>query len=183
MLEYTLTVADLAAFADRQSADSPEGEARRRRTRLVGAWLAGGAVYLVVFAVSTLPLLLGRQLLLAGGTEFLDVVVGVLAGWWEWRGGVVAGWLQRRRSRLRARVALEQTGATRRLWLDEDGLNVAAGDRSTHVAWATITQLAETDEHVFVYTGPGAAHVIPRRAGFEVDALVAGIRAHVHDPS
>jgi hypothetical protein len=183
MLEYTLTVDDLAAFADRQAADSPEGAVRRRRSRLVGAWLAGGAAYVVLFAVSTLPLLLGRQLLLAGGTEFLDVAVGVLVGWWEWRNGHVAGWLQRRRSRLRARVALEQTGAARRLWLDEDGLNVAAGDRSTHVPWSAITRVAETDEHVFVHTGPGAAHIIPKRAGFEVDALAASLRAHVHDPS
>jgi hypothetical protein len=179
MLEYTLTVDDLATFADRQSADTPEGEARRRRTRVLGAWLAGGAAYLLVFSISTLPLLLGRQLLLASGAEFLDVVVGVLIGWWEWQGGLVAGWLHRRRSRLRARVALEQTGSSRRLWLDESGLNVAAGDRSTHVAWAAITSVEETDEHVFVFTGPGAAHIIPRRAGFEVDELVARIRSHV----
>ncbi|MFZ0530953.1 MAG: YcxB family protein, partial [Propionicimonas sp.] len=67
--------------------------------------------------------------------------------------------------RKRAREALARTGADRRVWLDADGLIVAVGSREEHVAWSGITRVVETGEHVFVFTGPNAAHVIPRRVG------------------
>lgn len=176
MLEYTLTAEDLAAFAAWQATQSGEADARNRRMRLVGAWLAGGVAYLVVFAVSTMPLLLNLQLGLAGAMEVLDVLVGLAVGVWEWRRGRVGAWLARRRDLFRARVALERTGASRRVWLDEDGLNVTAGDRSIHVDWSEVSRVVETDDHVFVYTGQNAAHVVPRRAGAAADALVATLR-------
>ncbi len=179
MLEYTLTPADLAAFAARRSAEAGDADPRRRRMRVTGAWLAGSTAYVVVFAASALPLLLNLELLLAGLVEFVDVAAGLAVGWWEWRNGRVAAWLLRRGNLTRARVALEKSGTARRIWLDEDGLNVAAGERTAHVGWAAITRLTETDDHVFVHTGPDAAHVIPRRAGTGVTELVAELHRHL----
>ncbi len=179
MIEFTLTPADVAAYAALQAEEAEESRSRQRLTRLAGAWLLGGAAYLAGFVSSTLPLLLGRQALLAAVAEVLVVVLGLAVGWWEWRRGRVAHWLVTRRHRLKAKVALEQTGASRRMWLDEDGLNVAAGKRQAHLPWASIARLTETDDHVFVHTPTASAHVIPRRAGPGVAELAAGIRAHL----
>lgn len=176
MIEFTLTPADLAAYYALQARESGEEASRLHRTRLAGAWLAGGAAYLAAFLASTLPLLLGRQLLLAALLELVDIAVGVAVGWWEWRTGRVAHGLLTRRYRLKARVALEQGPAHRRLWLADDGLRIASGDRSARVAWPAITRISETDDHVFVHTGE-VAHVIPRRAGAGVADLVEGIRS------
>ncbi len=176
VLEYTLTPSDLAAFAAWRSAEAGEADPRRRRMRVRGAWLAGSAAYLVLFAVSVLPLLLNLELVLAAVLELLDLALGAAVGWWEWRTGRVAGLLLRRSNLVRARVALEKSGASRKVWLDPDGLNVAAGERTAHVAWAGVTRVAETGDHVFVLTGSDAAHVIPRRAGAEVTELVAELR-------
>lgn len=179
MLEYTLTPADLAAFAAWRSGEAGDADPRRRRMRVAGAWLAGSAAYVVVFAASALPLLVNLELLLAGLVELVDVAVGLAAGWWEWRNGRVAAWLLRRGNLTRARVALEKSGASRRVWLGEGGLNVAAGDHTAHVAWAGIIRVTETDDHVFIHTGADAAHVIPRRAGAELTELVAALRRHL----
>ncbi|MCB0910577.1 MAG: YcxB family protein [Propionibacteriaceae bacterium] len=179
MLEYTLVPADLAAFAAWRSAEAGDADPRRRRMRVAGAWLAGSIAYVVVFAISALPLLVNLELLLAGLVEFVDVAVGLAVGWWEWRNGRMAAWLLRRGNLTRARVALEKSGTARRVWLDADGLNVAAGERTAQVGWTGITGVTETDAHVFVHTGAEAAHVIPRRAGSEVDILVAELRRHV----
>lgn len=163
MLEFSLTVDDLAAFAAWQAEASGEEEQRRGRLRLTGAWLVGAAVYLVAFLVSTLPLLLTSQLLPAGLAEVASVLVGAAAGWWEWSRGKVGERLLARRYRSRARMALEATGSARRLWLDDAGLNVASGDRSAHVPWSAITGVVDAPGHVFVCTGAKAAHVVPRR--------------------
>lgn len=179
MLEYTLTPADLAAFAAWRSAEAGDADPRRRRMRVAGAWLAGSLAYVVVFVASALPLLVNLQLLSAGLVELLDVAVGVAVGWWEWRRGRVAAWLLARGNLTRGKVALEKSGAARRVWLDADGLNIAAGERASHLDWAGITGVTETDDHVFVHTGAGAAHVIPRRAGAGVADLVAEILRHL----
>lgn len=179
VLEYTLTPVDLAAYAAWRSAEAGETDPRRGRMRVVGAWLAGSIAYVVVFAVSALPLLVNLELVGASLLEVVDIAVGAAVGWWEWRRGRVAAWLLHRSNLTRAKVALEKSGTSRRLWLDADGLNVAAGERTAHVAWTGITRVVETDDHVFVLTGPGAAHVIPRRAGTGVPDFVVALRGRL----
>jgi hypothetical protein len=180
VLEYTLTPADLAAFATWRSGEAGTQDTRRARYRLLGAWLAGGLGYLAVFSFSTLPLLLSLNLPLAGLMEVLDLAVGLGIGWWAWRRGTIGNWLLSRRALTRARVALERTGASRRAWLDDTGLNVASGDRVAHLDWAAITRVVETDDHVYVLTGSDAAHVIPRHQRAAVDDLVRQLRARAH---
>lgn len=179
MLEYTLTEADLAAFAAWQARESGEDARRGRRSAVIAAWLVGVAAYLVVSAALTIPLLLGRSWFLAGGGELLALVCGLALGWAEWRSGRLAARLTSRPYRRRAREALARTGPDRRVWLDAAGLNVAVGSRSERLGWAEITRLVETDDHVFVLVGANAAHVIPRRASQEVAGLVAEIRSRI----
>lgn len=180
MIEYTLTPDDLVAYASWRAVARGEEDAQSRRYRLTGAWLAGALAYLVVFAISTLPLLLAGQLPLAGLTELLDIAVGLAVGWWEWQRGRLGAWLLLRRYRTKARVSLEKSGADRRLDLDADGLTVTAGTRAAHVAWAQVSGLAETPDHLFILTGDTAAHVVPKRVGPDVVAeLASAIRAHL----
>jgi hypothetical protein len=180
VLEYDLTQADLAAFAAWQAKTSGEEEERSGRMRLAAAWIVGTAAYLVAFAISTFPLLLGSQLALAGVAEVVDIAVGAAAGWWEWRRGRVGERLLTRRYRTRARLALAKTGAARRLELGANGLSVASGERQAQVPWAQVTGVVDTADHLFILTGPNAAHVVPRRVDPEAVAKLAeGIRARV----
>jgi len=180
VIEYSLTPDDLVAYASWRAQAAGEEDAQVRRYRLTGAWLAGAVAYLVVFAISTLPLLLAGQLPLAGFTELLDIAVGLAVGWWEWRHGRLGAWLLLRRYRTKARVSLEKSGAARRITLDADGLTVAAGERAAHVPWAQVTGLAETADHLFILTGDTAAHVVPKRVAPDaVAALAAEIRSHL----
>lgn len=181
VLDYVLTETDLAAFAAWQARGSGEDARRGRRSAVIGAWLVGVAAYLVVSAVLTIPLLLGREWWLAGGGEVLALVGGLALGWAEWRSGRLAERLVSRPYRRRAREALARTGGDRRVWLDADGLNVAVANRSEHLGWARLTGLVETDDHVFVLVGTNAAHVIPKRAGPGVAALAAEIRGRMQD--
>lgn len=178
MLEYTLTEDDLVAFAAGQARESGEDAVRRRRAVVVIAWLVGVAAYLLVSALSTIPLLAGRQFVWAGAAEVTAIIVGVAVGWRQWRSGerLVDRWLSRRYRRL-ARVALEQTGAHRRVWLTADGIRVASGGREDGVDWAGVVRVTETPDHVFVHTAANSAHIIPKRAGAGVAGFVAEVRA------
>ena len=180
MLEFTLTEADLAAFAAHRAQESGEADRNRFRYAMGAAWLVGVGVYLAVSLGLTIPLLIAGQLTLAGVTEVVALVGGFAAGLSEWRSGRTADRLVARRYRSRARQSLAATGPERRMWLDATGLNVAVGDRSEHVDWAGISRVEESTGRVFVYTGPTSAHVIPA-AGTdpEIGRLVAGIRAHL----
>lgn len=182
MLEYVLTEADLAAFAAWQARESGEDARRGRRLAVVAAWSVGVVAYLVISAVLTIPLLLGRSWTLAGASELLALVCGLVLGLAEWRSGRLAERLLSRPYRRKAREALARTGTDRRVWLDSGGINVAVAARTEHLTWAQIAQVVETDDHVFVRLETNAAHIIPRNAGRErVDELAAEIRTRIQD--
>lgn len=181
VLEFTLTQADLAAFAAHQAKESGEEAARSGRLRLASAWLIGVAGYLVVVLLTAVPLLLNAQLLWAAIGELASIVFGLVLGYLDWRkGGVLTTPLLARRYRSKAREALAATGAERRLTLDDAGFTVARGTRSTKVTWADVQRIVETPDHYFIYTGPSEAHVLPRKAReAEVKAFVETILEHL----
>lgn len=181
MLEFTLTQADLAAFAAHQAQESGEEAVRGKRFRLVSAWLVGIAGYLVVVVLTAVPLLMNLQLGWAAAGEVVALGFGFGLGLLDWRkGGLLTAPLLARRYRFKAREALAATGAGRRLTLDDSGLTVAAGKRSTRVPWASVQRIAETPGHYFIYTGPSEAHVLPRRGReAEVKAFVEAILEHL----
>ncbi|MCC6495493.1 MAG: YcxB family protein [Propionibacteriaceae bacterium] len=181
MLEFTLTEADLAAFAAHQASESGEADVRSRPLRVVSAWAVGVAGYLVVAVVATIPLLLANLLLWAGLAELAALGFGVLLGYLDWRkGGLLTTPLVTRRYRLKARESLSRTGTQRRLSADADGITIATGDKQTRVTWAQVQRITETPGHYFLYTGPNGAHVIPRRVGeAETAAFVSTILDHL----
>ncbi len=181
MLEFTLTQADLAAFAAHQAQESGEEAARGKRFRLVSAWLVGIAGYLVVVTLTAVPLLLNLELGWAAAAEVVALAFGFVLGLLDWRkGGLLTSPLLARRYRFKAREALAATGAERRLSLDDDSFTVAAGQRSTRVPWSGIERIAETPSHYFIYTGPSEAHVLPRGGReAEAKAFVEAILEHL----
>ena len=181
MLEFTLTQADLAAFAAHQAQESGEEATRGKRLHLVSAWLVGIAGYLVVVVLTAVPLLLNQQLGWAALGELVALGFGGALGLLDWRkGGLLTTPLLARRYRFKAREALAATGAERQLTLDEDGFTVAAGKRSTRVPWARVQRIAEEPGHYFIYTGPTEAHVLPRRGReAEATAFVEAILEHL----
>lgn len=181
MLEFTLTQADLAAFAAHQAKESGEEAVRGKRFRLVSAWLVGVAGYLVVVAFTAVPLLVNLELGWAALAEVVALTFGFVLGLRDWRkGGALTAPLLARRYRFKAREALAATGAERRLTLDDGGLTVAAGNRSTRTPWSGIQRIAETPGHYFIYTGPSEAHVLPRTGReAQAQAFVEGILDHL----
>lgn len=181
MLEFTLTQADLAAFAAHQARENGEEAARTGRLRLASALLVGVAGYLVVALLTTVPLVLNAELLWAGIAEFVSITFGLVLGVLDWRkGGVLTTPLLARRYQARAREALAATGAERRFTPDDGGFTVASGRRSTRVAWADVQRIVETPGHYFIYTGPSEAHVVPRTAReAEARVFVEAIRGHL----
>ncbi len=181
MLEFTLTEADLAAFAAHQASESGEAGVRSRPLRVVSAWVVGVSGYLVVALASTIPLLVNNLLLWAGLAELAALGFGFLLGYLDWRrGGLLTPPLLARRYRLRAREALSRTGADRRLSTDDEGITVATGEKSTRVSWSQVQRITETPEHYFIYTGASEAHIIPRRVGdVQASAFVAAVLEHL----
>lgn len=181
MLEFTLTQADLAAFAAYQASENGEEAARRGRLRLASAWLVGIVGYLVVVLITAVPLLLNTQFLWAAVSEIAALAFGFVLGFLDWRkGGLLTTPLLGRRYRFKAREALAATGAVRRLTLDDGGLTIASGTRATRVPWAKVQRIVETPGHYFLYTGPSEAHVLPRGENeAAVRAFVESILKHL----
>jgi hypothetical protein len=181
VLEFTLTNADLAAFARHQAQESGEEATRATRLKLVSAWLVGVAGYLVVALLTAVPLLLNLQLGWAALGEVVALAFGFTLGYLDWRrGGLLTTPLLARRYRFKAREALAASGAKRMLTLDGDALTVASGERSTRIPWAKVQRIVETPAHYFLYTGPREAHVLPRTGReAEVKAFVERILEHL----
>lgn len=182
MITYELTRADLLAWATWRSAQTAVDDPQRRRGRVVATWVVGAGCYTVIAACLTVPWLLARQFALAGIAELAAVVAGVFGAWLEWRMGTTARWLERRRASLRARVALEQTGSSRQIGLVADGVQIGAGDQTTLLPWNAVTDVIETQHHLFIRTGPKTAHVVPRTEAVDASELASQIRSHL-DPT
>lgn len=178
MIEYELTSADLLAWANWRAAHADPADPEFRRRRVVAAWLVGAGCYLAVALILTVPWLVVRQYALAGISEVVALAVGAFGGWMEWRLGVSAGWLERRRARLRARVALEKNGSTRRIEVVPDGIKLAAGQQETLLPWEGVTAVIQTPTHLFLQTGPNAAHVVPLSIGLDVAQIRAEVKRH-----
>jgi len=181
VLEFTLTQADLAAFAAHQAQESGEEATRSKRFRLASAWLVGIAGYLVVVVLTAVPALLNQEFGWAAVGEVVSLGFGFALGLLDWRkGGLLTTPLLARRYRFKAREALAATGSGRRLILADDSFTVAAGSRSTRVPWEHVQRIAETSGHYFIYTGANEAHVVPRRGReAEAKAFVEAILEHL----
>lgn len=147
-LRYSLTVDDLVALQEHVMATSPEV---RRQQRLLRTFAA-------VACLPVAAVLLGVVM----SDWVAAAVVGVVsaAALWE-----LFPALERRRVRrlLRSAVADGAAGSLGqvRLTVDDAGLTEEVGGTATTVPWDGIDRVEESTSHLFVFTAPTEAFVVP----------------------
>ena len=162
-VEYQLTPDDLFAFQWNAAYVSPNSRRERRRS------------YLYIF----LPLLLMALWMMQGGgpagvsigLSMLATVFPIVAAL-NW---VIHRWLLRRA--IRALVAQERPEKGRlgrhEIELGGEGLveRTAVGEART--SWSGVHRVEQDNGYIYLYTAPGAAHIIPKRAfaGTDSDAF------------
>lgn len=159
-LEYTLATEDHVAFNAHAALTSRPLRTQATRTR------AGGAV------------LVAALLVLLTGVLRQDWVGGAAAGvvaavvWW-FAFPRLNGWvLGRTLRRLAAHDGLGSVG-TVRLTIDDAGLREELAGTTSSVGWERVDRIEETDEHAFVFVGPLAALILPKRDAQAARALDA----------
>lgn len=166
-LEYRVEATDYLAFNLHVMRTSPVLRAQAARQRVVAAVLSA-LVGVVVVGVAT--------------DEWVGgVVTGAVAG--------VVGWIalpvihRRHVTRTLRRLAvgdgLGPSGDVR-LTVDDDGLHETLAGTSTTITWGGVERLEETDHHAFVFAGPHAAVVVPKRAD-GVPELLDVLRSRTQD--
>ena len=165
-IQYELTVDDYVAFADYHHAHSSitGGTVRRSRYGIAVAWVV---VALLDAATNGLG---------------IDTVI--------WASGALlwfALWpLVHRRLVRRNMHRFATQGLTRgsighhTLSLATDGLTDRTSFSEYRTFWQGIDRIATTSTHLYVYVGPNAAHVIPRRAFTNAGAETAFLNAVEH---
>lgn len=172
MVEYTLTSDDHAALIVLLWHRSGRAEVVQLRFWLVGVVVCAsvGAVAFVMtkaFGRGPGSVLgaLAAPLLVLGWTTLYLLVPAIRDR--------VLRWSARNRSTRRfiARGPVQ-------VWLDGEGLHIEGAGRQSAIDPRRIREVVETSDHVFLFTSPTKAIVVPRRAGpAEVKWLAAGLRA------
>ena len=154
-LEYDIGADDYAAFNLRIAQQSPAARRRMLAFRLVSI----AAILVLMTAVTK-------------GFRH-DAVAGlVMAVGWSVVGWFLVPWSWHRRVRKAARAYFAESAAGResghhRLTIEEAGLREQTDTAEALVAWAGIVRIDDAEEHVFVYVGPMAAFIIPKRGRWQ----------------
>ena len=156
---YELTPDDYVAFNVHTSLALPETRRQIAQGRLWGSALM--AVVTGVFG-----------LLLSGGGPVVPLVFAALAAaaWW-----VVSPWTLRRGVRRSVERIARTSGlgvlGPASLEADEVGLREECAGVVNTAAWGAVARVEETETHGFVFVGPLAAVIVPKRAAGAEDML------------
>ena len=151
IVEYNLTPSDYIAFALYHNAHTPSMQQSMRRLRF--------GVPLIWLGLGLMPLLFGSSL---GGMEVVYLAIAFL--WFLLVPTLVRSSVRRTTARWYERgIANGQIGI-HRVELTDTGIRDSTSITDWHVAWAGVDRVAEGDEHLFVYVGPHAAHIVPKAA-------------------
>jgi hypothetical protein len=149
-LEYELTPQDYADWGTFHYHTGPRGAANHRIVRFA---------FPIFWVATTLP---GAA---AKGVGTYELIVWTLAVLYVL---AIPAWFRRESARRTRRVAAEgfSRGSTgfRTLTLDERGITESTAFYTHETYWPGIERVVETDGHVFVYTGPNAAFIVPKYA-------------------
>jgi hypothetical protein len=169
--EYHLTTDDYAAFNLHHLLTSEMGLRQRRFYRLN---LAAATAILSSFMIAVLTSDL-TVALVAGAT---GAVVG-------WALGVLT-WKREIRRNIRRMAKGDALGAPGRhvLTLDAEGMTEETPNAKVTAPWSSLTRVDETAQHIFIYTDPVRAFVVPVRIGPEnVQELRGLVAAHTSGSS
>lgn len=151
-LEYELTSDDYLAYNIHTLAVSEAGRRQRLNYRLVLSVVA--------------PLLSGLVIGFGLGDLVGGLVVAAFTGaiLWFISPGMWNRAVRKSVARMATRDGLGNPGQ-HRLVLDDDGLREETANGVSSQSWQGIERVDETPEHAFIYFGPLAAFVIPKRIG------------------
>ena len=154
-VEYELTADDLYAFQWRATQRSASV---RRMRRKVYIWL-----FVAVLLVSIVPAI-GRDGFVISRVSwfFLFTFFPLVAG---------LSWVfERRGTRSAIREFVEKEKPDKgqigkhTLVLSDDGLTESTVVGEQRTSWVGIDRVEQDPDYIFIYTGPSAAHVVPKRA-------------------
>jgi hypothetical protein len=151
IVEYDLAASDYVAFSLYHNAHTPAAQKSIRWMRfgIAGMWLA--------FAL--LPLAFGGSL--NGGAA---VYVGMALVWVMLVPAFVRWSVRRTAARYYQRGLVTGQIGVHRVELTDSGFRDSTPVTDWHVMWPAVDRVAEGTEHLFVYVGPHAAHIIPKSA-------------------
>lgn len=170
-VEYELTRDDLYAFQWRGVFVSPRGRRVRRTVYLL--WVLAVLLFAIVPAIGADGFVISR-------VSFTFIVVAILIAFlFQW---CLDRWLIRR-TILRL-LEDEKPGkgqlGRHRMVVSEQGLVESTAVGESRTSWGGVDRIEQDPHYIFIYTSPGAAHVIPKRAfrgADEADAFYRFSRA------
>ena len=151
IVEYQLGPSDYVAFSLYQNAHTPAAKKSLRSLRFgaMGIWLF----------IALLPVLLGQPF---GEREVVWIAVAIL---WVLLIPVFVRWsVKRTATRYYERGLVNGQIGMHRVELTDTGFRDSTPVSDWHVMWPAVERVAESEEHLFVYVGPHAAHIIPKSA-------------------
>jgi hypothetical protein len=151
-VEYSLEIDDALAFVQYNWKYGPK-ELRLKRFGWIGAFLLGGMLYLAGLDITLNGNLSGLTILLLfllGGTLLIQMLIPWFA--------------DRKVRRLFKRSEGKAEFQWRRLTLSSEGLHSVSEHADGIMKWPAIEKIVVTDEHLFLYTSPTAAIIVPKRA-------------------
>lgn len=151
IVEYNLAPNDYVAFSLYHTAHSPAVKKNMR-------WVRFGfpALWLVLVLY---PVALGRPF--GGG----DIVYLAAAFLWVLLLPSLMRWSARRSAaRWYERGLANGQIGLHRVELTDTGIRDSTPISDLHIAWAAVDRVVEDAEHLFVYVGPHAAHIVPKAA-------------------
>jgi hypothetical protein len=151
IVEYTLAPSDFVAYSLYHNAHNPATQKSMRRLRF--------GVPAIWLAIGLFPLLFGRPL---GAMEVVYLAIGFL--WFLLLPSLIRSSVRRTAARWYERGIVNGQIGLHRVELTDTGFRDSTPVTDWHVAWAAVDRVADGGEHLFVYVGPHAAHVIPKAA-------------------
>ncbi len=164
VLEFEITGEDLVAYNVYGVTTAPAAKKQ-------------GAVFRIW---GSLAVLVALTILIAIDGSWLEGlvfgVVGAAALWFVWPRLWI--WTTKSNVLRHAKTGGLGTPGLCRIWTDEYGIHDATPNGTSSVTWQGIDRVEETASHVFIFTGPLQAYVIPKRIGESaVRDFVSAVRA------
>lgn len=154
-IEYEITLDDLYAFQWRANSRSPIVKRASRKTYIY--------LFLTFLIFALLPSITSDGFVISRANFWWIVIVFPLTAFMTW-------YLTRRQTR-RAILELlkkEKPGkgqlGSHKISLNDQGLVESTAVGESRTSWAGVDRIEQNQEYIFIYTAPGAAHVIPKRA-------------------
>lgn len=165
-IEYDLTSDDYVAFNEHVSLTIPE---YRQQVAQVRIW---GALLMLVFT-GTMGVALSED----GAVVPLVIAVLIAVGWWMTSPWWLRRAIRRRVVRIAATSGLGVLGPTS-VSADAGGLRAECGGVVNTAPWSAILRVEDAADHGFIFVGPVAAIIVPKRAA-GAPALLAAVRERI----